>query len=123
LTLEWIRETLSPRVTISLMSQYYVTHKVEKVGEQMFPLINRRIRPREFEKVLEWAEERLDPAIGRGCSGILSPRFPQRRDTLSRRSGFHESATRSTLSFAKTCSMVARGTRASAVAFLVFQSR
>ena len=56
-TLEWIRDTLSSRVTISLMSQYYVTHKVEKVGEEQFPLINRRIRPREFERVLEWAEE------------------------------------------------------------------
>ncbi len=56
-TLEWIREELSPRVTISLMSQYYVTHKVESKGDELFPLINRRIRPREFDRVLEWAEE------------------------------------------------------------------
>ncbi len=56
-TLEWIREELSPRVTLSLMSQYYVTHKVEKKGEELFPLLNRRIRPREYEKVLEWVEE------------------------------------------------------------------
>ncbi len=56
-TLEWIREALSPRVTLSLMSQYFVTHKVEKNGDDLFPLINRRIRPREFEKVLQWADE------------------------------------------------------------------
>jgi putative pyruvate formate lyase activating enzyme len=56
-TLEWIRAELSPRVTISLMSQYFVTHKVEKAGGELFPLINRRIRPREFERVLEWAED------------------------------------------------------------------
>ena len=29
-TLEWIRDTLSTRVTISLMSQYFVTHKSGK---------------------------------------------------------------------------------------------
>jgi len=40
-----------------VMSQYYVTHKVERQGDEMFPLINRRIRPREYEKVLEWVEE------------------------------------------------------------------
>jgi putative pyruvate formate lyase activating enzyme len=56
-TLEWIRDELSPRVTLSVMSQYYVTHKVERQGDELFPLINRRIRPREFEKVLEWVEE------------------------------------------------------------------
>ncbi len=56
-TLEWIREELSQRVTLSVMSQYYVTHKVERQGDELFPLINRRIRPREYEKVLEWVEE------------------------------------------------------------------
>jgi hypothetical protein len=30
---------------------------VESKGEELFPLINRRIRPREFDRVLEWAEE------------------------------------------------------------------
>jgi putative pyruvate formate lyase activating enzyme len=52
-TLEWIRETLSPRVTLSVMSQYYPTNKV---GEESHPLLNRRIRPREFEKVIEWLD-------------------------------------------------------------------
>jgi putative pyruvate formate lyase activating enzyme len=56
-TLEWIREELSPRVTLSVMSQYYVTHTVERQGNELFPLLNRRIRPREYEKVLEWVEE------------------------------------------------------------------
>ena len=53
-TLEWIREELSPRVTLSLMSQYYPTNKVGK--DELFPLLNRKVRPREWEKVLEWAE-------------------------------------------------------------------
>ena len=52
-TLEWIRDTLSPRVTLSVMSQYYPTHKV---SEDHFPLLNRRIRPGEYAKVLEWLE-------------------------------------------------------------------
>ncbi len=59
-TLEWIRGELSPKVTLSLMSQYYVTNKVGKPdssGNELFPLLNRRIRPREWEKALEWAEE------------------------------------------------------------------
>ncbi len=53
-SLLWIRDTLSPRVTLSVMSQYYPTHKV--TGDQ-YPLLNRRIRPSEFEKVLGWLEE------------------------------------------------------------------
>jgi putative pyruvate formate lyase activating enzyme len=53
-TLEWVRETLSPRVTLSVMSQYYPTHKV---SDAEFPLLSRRIRPREYEKVLEWLDE------------------------------------------------------------------
>ncbi len=60
-TLEWIREELSTRVTLSVMSQYYPTNKVGKndalSGAELFPLLNRKIRPREWEKVLEWVEE------------------------------------------------------------------
>jgi putative pyruvate formate lyase activating enzyme len=52
-TLQWIREALSPRVTLSVMSQYYPTNKV---GDDRFPLLNRKIRPREFERVVEWLE-------------------------------------------------------------------
>jgi putative pyruvate formate lyase activating enzyme len=41
-TLEWIRETLSPRVTLSVMSQYYPANTV---SDGRFPLLNREIRP------------------------------------------------------------------------------
>lgn len=50
-TLEWIRDTLSPRVTLSVMSQYYPSGKVT---EERFPLLARRIRPSEYEKVAGW---------------------------------------------------------------------
>ncbi len=52
-TLRWIRETLSPGVTLSVMSQYYPANKAD---EERFPLLSRKIRPREFEKVLEWLD-------------------------------------------------------------------
>ena len=56
-SLEWIHDHLSPRVTLSLMAQYYPTHKVGKAsrlsGEELFPLLSRKIRPREWEQVLE----------------------------------------------------------------------
>lgn len=53
-TLQWIRDALSPRVTLSVMSQYYPTNKV---SDERFPLLNRKIRPREFEKVLQWLDD------------------------------------------------------------------
>ncbi len=60
-TLQWIRDELSPRVTLSVMSQYYPSNKVgrsESVnGEEAFPLLNRKVRLREWERVLEWVEE------------------------------------------------------------------
>ena len=46
-TLEWIRDTLSPRVTLSVMSQYYPSGRVT---EDRFPLLARRIRPSEYER-------------------------------------------------------------------------
>ncbi|MCC7176203.1 MAG: radical SAM protein [Bryobacterales bacterium] len=52
-TLEWIRDTLSARVTLSVMSQYYPAHKAAGSG---YPLLSRRIRPGEYAKVLEWLE-------------------------------------------------------------------
>ncbi len=52
-TLEWIRETLSPRVTLSVMSQYYPSGRVT---EERFPLLARRIRPSEYEKVVGWMD-------------------------------------------------------------------
>jgi len=60
-TLQWIRDELGPRVTLSMMSQYYPTNKVGREdprgGQELFPLLNRRIRPREWERALEWVEE------------------------------------------------------------------
>ncbi len=53
-TLTWIRDTLSPKVTLSVMSQYYPTHKV---NDDRFPLLSRRIRPREYEKVIQWVDQ------------------------------------------------------------------
>lgn len=52
-TLEWICEALSPRVTLSIMSQYYPTYKVT---DETFPLLSRKIRRREYEQVLEWLD-------------------------------------------------------------------
>lgn len=53
-TLEWIGERLSPRVTLSVMSQYFPANKV---SEERFPMLNRRISPREYEEVAGWLEE------------------------------------------------------------------
>jgi putative pyruvate formate lyase activating enzyme len=53
-TLEWIAANLSTRVTLSVMSQYFPDHQV---GDEAFPLLARRIRPREYERVLEWMAE------------------------------------------------------------------
>lgn len=54
-TLEWIAGEIGTRVTLSVMSQYYPTNKVGKTD--LFPLLNRRIRTREYERVLEWVDE------------------------------------------------------------------
>jgi putative pyruvate formate lyase activating enzyme len=51
--LEWIRDVLSSRVTLSIMSQYYPTNKV---SDEHFPLLNRKVRRREYEKALDWLE-------------------------------------------------------------------
>ncbi len=46
--LKWIATELSPEVTISLMSQYFPTHKADR-----YPLINRKIRYSEYARVVE----------------------------------------------------------------------
>lgn len=46
-TLRWIRDTLGRRVTLSIMSQYYPTHKAEDIL-----LLSRRIREGEYQRVL-----------------------------------------------------------------------
>ncbi|MCX6137178.1 MAG: radical SAM protein [Ignavibacteriales bacterium] len=45
--LRWIAAALDPRVTVSLMAQYYPAHKAPKIE-----LLDRRLREREYEKVL-----------------------------------------------------------------------
>jgi putative pyruvate formate lyase activating enzyme len=46
-SLSWIGSELSPRVTLSMMSQYYPTHKAMAT-----PLLDRKIRESEYERVL-----------------------------------------------------------------------
>jgi len=50
--LRWIAEELSPSVTVSLMSQYYPSHKAAK-----FPLISRGINYTEYRAALDALEE------------------------------------------------------------------
>jgi len=81
-TLEWIREALSPRVALSVMSQYYPDHKV---NEESYPLLARRLRPREYERVIEWLEELgfengwLQP-IEEGAANYYRPDFRDREE-------------------------------------------
>lgn len=52
-SLNWIRTELSPKVTISLMAQYFPTNKVDL---ERYPLISRKIRPREWMTAIEQME-------------------------------------------------------------------
>jgi putative pyruvate formate lyase activating enzyme len=59
-TLEMISSELSPNITLSVMSQYYPTNKINDANaerSERLMLINRRIREREYEKVLELLDE------------------------------------------------------------------
>jgi len=51
-SLRWVRKELGPEVTLSIMSQYYPTHKALDI-----PLLNRKIRASEYERVLRLIEE------------------------------------------------------------------
>jgi putative pyruvate formate lyase activating enzyme len=51
-SLRWVRETLGPGVTISLMAQYFPTHRAASM-----PLLSRTIRQGEYERVLEYLEK------------------------------------------------------------------
>lgn len=53
-SLKWIRDALSAKVTLSVMSQYYPAHRA---GTGEFPLLDRPIRQSEFDKVLGWLDE------------------------------------------------------------------
>jgi putative pyruvate formate lyase activating enzyme len=75
-TLKWISETLDDRVTLSIMSQYYPVHEAVRTE-----LLDRGIRPREYERVLDllseygfdngWAQEFAS-------SGFYRPDFSNR---------------------------------------------
>lgn len=51
-SLKFIRNELSNRVTLSIMSQYYPTHKAKNL-----PLLDRKIRESEYDKVLQLLEK------------------------------------------------------------------
>ncbi|HXX62721.1 MAG TPA: radical SAM protein [Bacteroidota bacterium] len=50
-TLQWIRDTLGPDVWLSVMSQYFPTHKASA-----HPLLDRKVRSGEYDKVLSLLE-------------------------------------------------------------------
>jgi putative pyruvate formate lyase activating enzyme len=51
-SLQWIAKTLGPEVTISVMSQYYPTHRAVTT-----PLLDRTIRETEYHRVLDLLDE------------------------------------------------------------------
>ena len=54
-SIEWIRDELDPRVSISLMAQYYPTHQA--ATNKRFVLLSRRIRESEWLKATAALEE------------------------------------------------------------------
>lgn len=52
-SLRWIRDELSPRVSVSLMAQYFPTNKV---GIERYPLLSRKIRWSEWAAAVEQLE-------------------------------------------------------------------
>ncbi|MBN1693067.1 MAG: radical SAM protein [Dehalococcoidales bacterium] len=50
-SLRWLVEEVSPRVAVSIMSQYYPTHRAYKYKE-----LNRKILPQEYQEVVDIAE-------------------------------------------------------------------
>ena len=54
-SIEWIRDSLSPRVAISLMAQYYPTHQAE--SNQRHILLSRRISESEWLRAVNLLEE------------------------------------------------------------------
>ncbi len=53
--LRWIRDELSPKVSISLMAQYYATNKA--ATDDRYILLSRRISEREWSKTVELLDE------------------------------------------------------------------
>jgi putative pyruvate formate lyase activating enzyme len=59
--LQWIRDALGPGAYVNLMDQYY---PAGRVGERLYPELNRRVRSDEFLEARRFARalglERLD---------------------------------------------------------------
>lgn len=53
--LVWIKENLSPKVSVSLMAQYYATNKAE--SDSRYILLSRRISEREWTKAVTILED------------------------------------------------------------------
>src|SRR5205085_2997364 len=54
-SLEWIRDTLSPRVAVSMMAQYYATNRAAL--DARYILLSRRISETEWLKALSALDE------------------------------------------------------------------
>jgi putative pyruvate formate lyase activating enzyme len=54
-SLEWIRDSLSPRVAVSLMAQYYATNKAG--SEERYTLLSRRISESEWLRAVSLLDE------------------------------------------------------------------
>jgi len=50
-SLRWLVDEISPQIAVSIMSQYYPSHRAPK-----YPLLNRRIFPSEYTEVLKLVE-------------------------------------------------------------------
>jgi len=50
-SLRWLVDEISPQIAVSIMSQYYPSHRAPK-----YPLLNRRISPSEYTEVLKLVE-------------------------------------------------------------------
>ena len=88
-SLRWIRDTLGPTVTVSLMAQYYPAHKGAAT-----PLLDRKIRQSEYERVLAvldrlgmeqgWAQEYDAPEHYRPEFGDREDPFGNERERVVR---------------------------------------
>ena len=54
-SLEWIRDTLSPRVAVSMMAQYYATNRA--ATDERYTLLSRRITESEYLRALALLDE------------------------------------------------------------------
>jgi hypothetical protein len=88
-SLEWIKDTLSPLVAVSLMAQYYATNRA--ATDERYTLLSRRITESEWLRALRARRtgngRRLDAGIRRR-STLLSPGLHKHGCAVQRRAGF-----------------------------------